>query len=174
MALLSQTAESLVRKPWLFCSVLLVATAFALRRRTLQPLAIAVEAAQRVASGDLTGQMEIVGRDEAAMLMSALHHMNESLSRLVNDARQDSGLIAESATTVRQESESGAEKVRYQSDAVGSISSTIVWLLVARALVACTSMPAVTLRQQLGARVRSPLISTTQARQLPSGRKPSL
>ena len=37
-----------------------------------------------------------------------------------------------------------------------SISSTICWLFSARSLVACTSMPAVTLRQQLGASMRSP------------------
>lgn len=37
----------------------------------------------------------------------------------------------------------------------------------------CTFMPGVGARQQLGASVRSPAISTTQARQLPSGRRPS-
>lgn len=119
-----------------FCSLLLVAIAFALRQRTLHPLAIAVEAAQRVASGDLTGQMEVAGRDEAAALMNALHHMNESLSRLVNDARRDSGLLAESASTVRQQSEAGAEKVSYQSDAVAAISSTIEELATSIASVA--------------------------------------
>ena len=118
------------------CSLLLVATAFALRRRTLGPLAIAIEAAQRVASGDLTGQIEVVGRDEAAALMNALHNMNESLSRLVNDARQDSSLIAESASTVRQQSEAGSDKVRYQSDAVAAISSTIEELATSIASVA--------------------------------------
>ena len=119
-----------------FCSLLLVATAFTLRRRTLRPLAVAVEAAQRVASGDLTGQMQVAGRDEAATLMNALHNMNESLSRLVNDARRDSSLIAESASTVRQQSEVGAEKVHYQSDAVAAISSTIEELAASIALVA--------------------------------------
>ena len=51
-----------------------------------------------------------------------------------------------------------------------SISSTIFWLLTARSLLACTSMPGVTARQQLGASTRSPAISTMHARQLPSGR----
>jgi methyl-accepting chemotaxis protein len=119
-----------------FCSLLLVATVFALRRRTLRPLATAIEAAQRVASGDLTGQMEVVGRDEAAALMNALHNMNENLSRLVNDARRDSSLIAESASTVRQQSEAGAGKVSYQSDAVAAISSTIEELATSIASVA--------------------------------------
>ena len=55
-----------------------------------------------------------------------------------------------------------------------SISSTIFWLFKARSLLACTCIPAVALRQQLGASTRSPAISTTQARQLPSARRPSL
>ena len=41
-------------------------------------------------------------------------------------------------------------------------------------LAACTFMPSVGARQQLGAKVRSPAISTTQARQLLSGRRPSV
>ena len=55
-----------------------------------------------------------------------------------------------------------------------SSSSTRRWLLRARSLVAFTSMPSVTARQQLAASTRSPSTSTTQARQLPSGRRPSL
>ncbi|MGE5469544.1 MAG: methyl-accepting chemotaxis protein [Bacteroidota bacterium] len=118
------------------CSLLLLLTAIALRRRTLRPLAIAVEAAQRVASGDLTGRMETTGRDESAILMRALGDMNESLSRLVSDARRDSDLIADTANTVQQQSEAGAEKMRYQSDAVASISSTIEELATSVASVA--------------------------------------
>ena len=44
----------------------------------------------------------------------------------------------------------------------------------ARSLAVCTFRPGATARQQLGASTRSPAISTTQARQLPSGRRPSL
>ena len=54
-----------------------------------------------------------------------------------------------------------------------SSSSTIFWCR-ARALSVVTSMPACGVRQHDGASTRSPLISTTQARQLPSGRMPSL
>ena len=51
-----------------------------------------------------------------------------------------------------------------------SSSSTMRWLLRARSLSDRTFMAGVTDRQQLGASTRSPAISTTQARQLPSGR----
>src|ERR671931_1709835 len=47
-------------------------------------------------------------------------------------------------------------------------SSTIFCEVSARGELVVTSMPALGKRQQEGARARSPLISTTQARQLPS------
>lgn len=118
------------------CSLLLIATAFSLRQRTLSPLATAIEAAQRVAAGDLTGETKVLGNDEAAALMGALQNMTGSLARLVNDARKDASLIAGSASTVRQQSEVGAEKVRMQSDAVVAISSTIEELATSIASVA--------------------------------------
>lgn len=120
----------------LICAVILVLTATGLRRRTLQPLATAVASAQRVASGDLTEKLEAPGTDEAARLTQALSHMNASLARLVNDARRDANLIAESATTVRRQSESGEAGMRAQNDAVTQISSTIEQLAVSISAVA--------------------------------------
>ncbi len=52
---------------------------------------------------------------------------------------------------------------------LSSSSSTMRWLRCARGLWVCTTMPGAACRQQLAARVRSPSISTTQARQLPAG-----
>src|SRR5262245_45218897 len=49
-------------------------------------------------------------------------------------------------------------------------SSTIFWDVSARGELVVTSMPGVGKRQHEGASARSPLISTTQARQLPSER----
>ncbi|MBS1139205.1 MAG: histidine kinase [Proteobacteria bacterium] len=120
----------------LVCSLALIMTALGLRRRTLQPLATAISAAQRVASGDLGGTLVVSGHDESAQLMQALADMNASLARLVSDARRDANLIAESATTVRQQSESGAAEMHLQNDAVTRISSTIEELAVSISIVA--------------------------------------
>jgi len=119
-----------------FCALALILTATGLRRRTLLPLAAALASAQRVAAGDLTEKREVVGNDEASQLMHALSEMNASLARLVSDARQDAGMIAESATTVRQQSESGAAGMTLQNDAVTRISSTIEELAVSISVVA--------------------------------------
>jgi methyl-accepting chemotaxis protein len=53
----------------LLCSLVLVLTTLTLRRRTLQPLALAIQAAERVASGDLTGKLQVEGDDESALLI---------------------------------------------------------------------------------------------------------
>ena len=120
----------------LLCAIALLVTAMGLRRRTLPPLATAVLSAQRVAAGDLTETLQAEGVDEAAQLTRALSDMNASLARLVRDARRDAGLIAESAKTVRQQSESGAAGMQQQNDAVTQISSTIEQLAVSIASVA--------------------------------------
>ena len=67
----------------MFCSAALIFTVIGLRRRTLNPLGMAVASAQRVASGDLTENLTVVGHDEAALLTQALADMNASLGRLV-------------------------------------------------------------------------------------------
>ena len=58
-------------------------------------------------------------------------------------------------------------------DPCGS-AGPVPWLVKARALFEVTTIPSVGKRQQDGARTRSPLISTMQVRQLPSGLIPSM
>ena len=57
---------------------------------------------------------------------------------------------------------------------LASSSSTIFCECNARGLFVVTSMPGWATRQQDAASTRSPLTSTMQARQLPSGRMPSM
>ncbi|MDD3677099.1 methyl-accepting chemotaxis protein [Thauera propionica] len=120
----------------LLCALALIWTVTGLRRRTLRPLETAVVSAQRVAGGDLTENLSAVGHDEAAQLTQALADMNASLGRLVRAAREDADQIAESAATVRQQSEAGAIGMQQQSDAVTQISSTVEELAVSIAVVA--------------------------------------
>lgn len=109
----------------LACSLLLIGIAFALKRRTLRPLSSAIATAKQVAAGDLTGNIEVVGQDEAAMLMQALRDMTDSLSRLVYGVRRDSSQIADSASNVRQQSENGSEKMHFQSRSAASVAAAL-------------------------------------------------
>ncbi|KQQ39990.1 chemotaxis protein [Duganella sp. Leaf126] len=80
-----------------------VVCAVAITRSITAPLAGAVVVAQRVASGELSSEVVVVGRDETSELLQALHDMNESLAKTVGEVRAGSELI----TTAAQEIAAG-------------------------------------------------------------------
>jgi methyl-accepting chemotaxis protein len=65
-----------------------------LTRSIVGPLRSAVEVAERVALGDLTARVPVVGRDETAQLLTALNAMNDSLSSVVSAVRDSTDSIA--------------------------------------------------------------------------------
>ncbi|MBN3863150.1 methyl-accepting chemotaxis protein [Pseudomonas frederiksbergensis] len=62
--------------------------------RLLKQLAIAMAAAERIAKGDLTQPLDIVGMDEAARLLQALEHMQMNLRRTVRQVLSSSDRLA--------------------------------------------------------------------------------
>lgn len=74
-----------------------------LTRSITQPLATAVELAQRVASGDLTADIQASSRDEVGDLLVALRAMNSSLLRTVTQVR----IGTEAIVTASQEIAAG-------------------------------------------------------------------
>ncbi|QYF92492.1 HAMP domain-containing protein [Massilia sp. PAMC28688] len=83
--------------------VLGVVLALVITRTIVAPLHGAVKVAKKVASGELTSQVQVQGRDETSELLQALKDMNESLSRTVGEVRTGTDLI----TTASQEIASG-------------------------------------------------------------------
>ena len=71
-------------------------------RGIVQPLGQAVQAARRVAAGDLTGDIRVVTRDETGDLMIALHAMNHGLAAIVRDVRDGCEGIASAASEIAQ------------------------------------------------------------------------
>ncbi|WP_186038875.1 methyl-accepting chemotaxis protein [Burkholderia gladioli] len=65
-----------------------------------RPLARAVFVAQTVAQGDLTSEINISGKDETAMLLTALKEMNERLARMVGDIQQSADSIATASSEI--------------------------------------------------------------------------
>jgi len=78
--------------------ILLAGIAVLLTRSIVGPLAEALAVAQRVASGDLTREIQVAGRDEPARLLEALRAMQDSL-------RDTLGRIAASADQLASASE---------------------------------------------------------------------
>ncbi|MDN4052770.1 methyl-accepting chemotaxis protein [Massilia sp. YIM B02763] len=75
-----------------------IVCAWFLTRGIVRPIREAVELAEAVASGDLTRRIDANDRafnsgDETGALLRALHHMNDSLVRIVTDVRSGTGAI---------------------------------------------------------------------------------
>ena len=69
-------------------------------RSITAPLRQAVRVAQAVSEGDLRSEIEVHSRDEAGQLLSALQHMNNSLTGIVNEVRHSSDTIATATSQI--------------------------------------------------------------------------
>jgi methyl-accepting chemotaxis protein len=65
-----------------------------------KPLCGAVEAARRVAGGDLTGEIESGANDEVGLLLSAMKDMNANLADMVKRVREGADSIASASVQV--------------------------------------------------------------------------
>jgi methyl-accepting chemotaxis protein-1 (serine sensor receptor) len=74
--------------------------AFVFSRAILRPLDAAVACAKAVADGDLTREMDAVGRDEIADLLRALQTMQTSLSGVVLDVRAHAESVASASAQI--------------------------------------------------------------------------
>ncbi len=79
------------------------ALAFLVTRSIVGPLGQAVDAARRVANGDLSTSFQVQGSDELAQLLAALRDMNDGLLKVVGKVRQG----AEGVSTASAEIASG-------------------------------------------------------------------
>ncbi|WP_457356505.1 methyl-accepting chemotaxis protein [Roseateles sp. P5_D6] len=83
-----------------------------LSRSITRPIAEALHVAETVASGDLTSEIKSHGRDETGQLLLALHSMNQSLVRIVDQVR----LSSESIATGSQEIATGSADLSQRTE----------------------------------------------------------
>jgi len=74
--------------------------AWSITRSIAAPLQFALKVAHRVADGELTSQIEVIGNDELSELMQALRDMNDNLNKIVNEVRQGTEVIAHSSAEI--------------------------------------------------------------------------
>ncbi|GGC12004.1 methyl-accepting chemotaxis protein [Oxalicibacterium flavum] len=74
--------------------------AYLATRSITRPLSEAVGLAQKVAGGDLTGNIEVRSRDETGQLLQALKDMNTSLVGIVSQVRTGTDTIATASTQI--------------------------------------------------------------------------
>ena len=108
------------------------ALAWAVTRSITVPVAEAVQTARRVAAGDLTSRIEPRGRDELAVLLTALREMNEGLVRIVSQVRMSSDSIATGSVQIAngnadlsQRTEEQASNLEQTAASMEQITATV-------------------------------------------------
>jgi methyl-accepting chemotaxis protein len=82
------------------CVVLALSLSIWLARLISRPLNEAIDVAQRIADGDLSSKINVVGMDETGRLMHALKAMNDSLSNIVGETRRGIDTIATASNQI--------------------------------------------------------------------------
>ncbi|MDD0974042.1 methyl-accepting chemotaxis protein [Pseudomonas fontis] len=140
-------SESVYKRAWVWVVGLLVAAvvltvvlALTLTRSIVGPLAQSLHVAEVVATGDLTPQITIEGKDEPARLLTALKQMQQSLrdtigrisdsSNQLASASEELSAVTEDATRglhqQTQEIEQAATAVNQMTSAVEEVASNAV------------------------------------------------
>ncbi|HYD96615.1 MAG TPA: methyl-accepting chemotaxis protein [Noviherbaspirillum sp.] len=101
------------------------AAAFLLVRSIIVPIANAVQVAQTVASGDLTSRIEVTGKDEAAQLMEALKHMNDSLAKIVAEVRKGTDTIGAASSEIASGNMELSSRTEQQASSLEETASSM-------------------------------------------------
>ena len=105
--------------------LVVVLVAWGITRGITRPLRSAVDAAIRVASGDLTGNVEAKGRDETAELLRTMGVMNARLAEMVTGIRHSADAIAGNADRLAAGNEQLASRTEEQASSLEETASTL-------------------------------------------------
>jgi len=94
-------------------------------RSITRPIKTAVNIANRVATGDLTGKIEIKTRDETGELLKALKKMNDDLTQIVRQARRAGELIVTTTQGISMGNSDLAQRTGEQSASLEETASSM-------------------------------------------------
>ena len=99
--------------------------AFALSRSITVPLRQAAVSARRISEGDLTENIEVVGRDEAAEVLTALHAMQANLGRVVSGVRSNAEGVATASAQIAQGNNDLSGRTEQQASALQQTAASM-------------------------------------------------
>ena len=104
---------------------LAVAAAWWLIRSITAPLAAAVAVADRVAGGDLSGQISVDSKDETGQLLSALQRMQQSLVHTVSAVRQNAEGVASASAQIASGNNDLSSRTEEQASALEETAASM-------------------------------------------------
>ena len=99
--------------------------AFMVTRSITRPLNEALEVAQRVAAGDLTGTVEVRGKDETGVLLQALKDMNQNLQKIVGDVRSGTDSISTASQQIAAGNADLSSRTEQQASSLEETASSM-------------------------------------------------
>jgi len=113
--------------------------AFLLTRGISQPIATAVAVAERIAVGDLSDRIEVVGSDEPARLLAAMKKMSEKLNEIIGEVRSAADALSVGSSQVAAASQVLARGTSEQAVSVQQTASSVEQMSTAIAQTATNS-----------------------------------
>ncbi len=124
-----QDIDEASRQQLILLAVLAVAfgavCAWVLTRGITRPLASAVQAARRVADGDLSSDIAVHGRDETGQLLQALQDMNKNLRKVVGEVRGGTDSIATAAREIAAGNLDLSSRTEEQASSLSETAATM-------------------------------------------------
>ncbi len=99
--------------------------AYALTRSIVVPIEQAAGSARRIAEGDLTENMVVAGRDEAADLLRALQSMQANLSQVVSGVRANAEGVATASAEISQGNNDLSGRTEQQASALEETAASM-------------------------------------------------
>ncbi|QPF76744.1 HAMP domain-containing protein [Roseateles sp. DAIF2] len=99
--------------------------ALALIRAITRPLAQAVDAADRIAGGDLSQRIRFEGKDETARLLEAMQRMQAALAQTVATVRQGAESVATASAQIAQGNSDLSSRTEEQASSLEETSATM-------------------------------------------------
>ncbi|MGW8392023.1 methyl-accepting chemotaxis protein [Pseudoduganella sp. HUAS MS19] len=99
--------------------------AFVLTKGITTPLSRAVEAARRVAAGDLTGDIRVHGSDETGQLLGALRDMNQALLNIVSEVRNGTHSITIASSEIAAGNQDLSARTEQQAASLEETASSM-------------------------------------------------
>jgi methyl-accepting chemotaxis protein len=122
---ISSTSRSLLTVLAVLAVAFGAVCAYLLTKGITIPLARAVDAARRVASGDLTGEIRVHGGDETGQLLDALKDMNQSLRNIVSEVRSGTDSISIASTEIAAGNQDLSARTEQQAASLEETASSM-------------------------------------------------
>jgi len=104
---------------------LTIALAIMLTRSIVLPLSRAVQVAETIAQGDLTGDIHIDGRDEPARLLGALHSMQQNLRETLQRISDSSNQLASASEELHAVTEDSTRGLHQQNREIEQAATAV-------------------------------------------------